>query len=673
MRYALLFSALLGCVLCAICPAAGAWTTPVRISGAGEIEASIPRIARGAGGKLLVAYRHKEPGWDILYRERSAAGAWGPIEQVSAPWTERPDVLEDPLGRPHMFFAGTGAGGKVDLFEAYKQDGTWSVTQFTNTADLDEDYPRLATDSLGRMHMVYSKSASGSGGVYYRVWQNGTWSAETYLGANQNTYYHRPDMSVDTANNVHVVYGTSTNLYYRKLSGSGWLPQMTIATTTNFFSYPKVAAASPADIAVVVFDQRTQATLNCVTSNNGGTSWSGLTYLNDGHYPSMDTCNGCVHLVYEWAGGKSTGYRRWDGASWSAAERCTPDTRWQGWADVAADAGGVQHVVYDQDSTHVSYVSSAPDSVAPGTPTSFAAVSTDSAVQLSWTNPTDPDFQATAIRFSTAGYPTSPADGALVCDRPAAPGSQDSFTHANLENGQTCYYAAFAYDPANNHSDPAYTRGTPHRTTCGETKMLTDGAFTKLTDKVVTAVFSSDACIYVEEPDRSSGIRVAWSGTGLGVGDRVSVTGSVGTRTVSGCPAERMISANEVAKLQSGPPLEPLGMGCACVGGGAVEGIPGVAGAIGTNNMGLLVKITGRVTKVLGSYLFVDDGSQVANVSGSGAEIGVMVRCPSTPSAPVGSIVSATGIAEGSIPSGWKANRRYIRLREMADLIVHPL
>jgi hypothetical protein len=76
-------------------------------------------------------------------------------------------------------------------------------------------------------------------------------------------------------------------------------------------------------------------------------------------------------------------------------------------------------------------------------------------VTLSWTNPTDPDFASTMIRYRTGGYPTSPADGNLLCDRSGAPGSSDTFTHVGAEN-TTYYYAAFAYGHSLFYSAPAY-------------------------------------------------------------------------------------------------------------------------------------------------------------------------------------------------------------------------
>jgi hypothetical protein len=102
------------------------------------------------------------------------------------------------------------------------------------------------------------------------------------------------------------------------------------------------------------------------------------------------------------------------------------------------------------------------DNTAPGPVTGFAAASGDRQNDLSWTNPTDPDYVRTVVRYRTDGrYPTSPDDGFAVADRTAAPGSSDAFSHTNLTNGVTYSYSAFAIDAAGNVSAASQTDGTP--------------------------------------------------------------------------------------------------------------------------------------------------------------------------------------------------------------------
>jgi hypothetical protein len=203
--------------------------------------------------------------------------------------------------------------------------------------------------------------------------------------------------------------------------------------------------------------------------------------------------------------------------------------------------------------------------------------------------------------------------------------------------------------------------------TVREAKTTADGRPVGLKGKVVTAIFSADGCIYIEDADRSSGIRVVNPGTGLAVGDRVDVTGTMGTRSLSGYSSERQISSATVTRVSSGIPLQPIGVVCRDLGGEAVPPlVPGVNGGVGLNNMGLLAQIAGKVTYIVSSYIYVDDGSNIQDISG---RTGVMVKCPGTPTVAVGDMVAVTGIVEGSIPTGWTTNRRYIHSRDWNDIV----
>lgn len=641
--------------------AAYQWTQPVAISPPGDSETSIPRIAAASDGRIFVTWRRKFPDWRLFYRERSPNGVWGPAEVVSVPWSERPDIIQDPQGRPHMFYAGTGLGGKTDLFEAVRYSTGWVVTQFTYTDSIDEDYARLGVDSLGRMHLVYTKNND----VYYRVW-NGTWSSETYLGRCENPYYHRPDMSIGPDNTVHVTWETRSAVYYRKFDGSTWLPQKVIGTTENFFSYGKVAAVSPTKILVVTFDQLSSAVLKWTYSADGGATWSTLTYLNDGHYPNLDARNGDAHLIFQWPGGRSIGYRRWNGSSWSTPERATPEADWQGWPDVAEDVFGNVHIVLDYNSSRIHYVMNGPDIFPPQPVTALSAAEGDRSVRLTWINPPDPDFQGTMVRMKVGSYPTSPTDGTLIGDYSGEPGSTGSCLVTGLTNGTTYYFTAFAHDSIPNYSAPTYVSAKPHQLTCFEAKQLSENTWVRLTNKVVTYTSLSQGVTYVQDLDRAAGIRVATAVSGISVGDVVTVEGNVTTRMLSGVPSERQISSAVISKTGQ-TSVRPFGLKCSSVGGGPAGSlVPGVVGGIGLNNIGLLVRISGRVTAKVNDTIWVDDGSGVIDPTG---RKGVLVKCPDV-NVPVnvGAMVSVCGVVEGSIPLGYPGNRRQIRIRSYADL-----
>jgi hypothetical protein len=102
------------------------------------------------------------------------------------------------------------------------------------------------------------------------------------------------------------------------------------------------------------------------------------------------------------------------------------------------------------------------DTTPPNDVTGFTATPSSGRVSLSWTNPTDADFEGVMLRYRTDGtYPASKTDGVLAADRTGVPGATDYFDHLSLTNGVTYYYSAFTYDTTLNYSSTAHTQATP--------------------------------------------------------------------------------------------------------------------------------------------------------------------------------------------------------------------
>jgi hypothetical protein len=148
--------------------------------------------------------------------------------------------------------------------------------------------------------------------------------------------------------------------------------------------------------------------------------------------------------------------------------------------------------------------------------------------------------------------------------------------------------------------------------------LLADGSYISLSGALATTASLSDFVdrVYLEQEDRSSGIQF-FHGPSLiplmAEGDRVTVIGTLATRD-----GERCIEGSQVtAIVHSGRQLKPLGVRGALTGGGDfhVAGSSGQRGVgrAGLNNVGLLVRIWGRVEGIFqegeNAYLFVDDPS----------------------------------------------------------------
>lgn len=186
-----------------------------------------------------------------------------------------------------------------------------------------------------------------------------------------------------------------------------------------------------------------------------------------------------------------------------------------------------------------------------------------------------------------------------------------------------------------------------------DARVMPDGATANLQHRVVSAVFGG--VVYVEEPDRTWGVAVTGAGS-VSEGDMISVLGPM--LTVGG---ERLISAHEIVLESHGHPVpEPLGMRCRDLGGGPVGLYTrGVTGATGLYNVGLLVRIVGRVAAVGAGCFTISDGS------------GVSVKCVVTTGVALpepDAYVAVTGVS--SCEAEGAELRRLLRVRRQADIDV---
>jgi len=182
-----------------------------------------------------------------------------------------------------------------------------------------------------------------------------------------------------------------------------------------------------------------------------------------------------------------------------------------------------------------------------------------------------------------------------------------------------------------------------------EAKSMPPGALVGLRGKVVTAAFSG--YFYAEEPDRSSGIKVV-SGASVNVGDIVDITGVIGTYD-----GERQLTTGTVTTVGvASEPLGPFGIRGDVLGGAANGAIPGITGASGANNVGLLVKTWGKVTLLGAGYFYIESkpGTSVRVNSGSLVQPAV------------GKYVAITGISTTEVTSG--AICRAILPRQQFDI-----
>jgi len=102
----------------------------------------------------------------------------------------------------------------------------------------------------------------------------------------------------------------------------------------------------------------------------------------------------------------------------------------------------------------VTLTSGCPDRRAPGAITGFLAVAGDALVTLTWTNPTDGDFDHAEIVRKVGAAPASASDGTTVYT-----GSDTAVVDVGLANGTQYFYSAWALDKSGNRSAVAVAGG----------------------------------------------------------------------------------------------------------------------------------------------------------------------------------------------------------------------
>jgi hypothetical protein len=189
-----------------------------------------------------------------------------------------------------------------------------------------------------------------------------------------------------------------------------------------------------------------------------------------------------------------------------------------------------------------------------------------------------------------------------------------------------------------------------------DVEQLRDGVHVTMGSDKIISVGKPDK-YFVQEPDRSAGIAVLG---GLGTDPLTPGTIRKVAGLVSEKNGERVIYGDGSRSQNMGTTTapKPLDVTGRSLGGGALGKVRGVEQGTGLNNLGLLVKTTGRVTYVAPdkSYFLLDDGSAIAD---DPAGLGVKVHRQTVMTSPpaLNSYIAVTGVARPYIRPDGKLGR----------------
>lgn len=278
-------------------------------------------------------------------------------------------------------------------------------------------------------------------------------------------------------------------------------------------------------------------------------------------------------------------------------------------------------------------------------------------LRASWSS-TDPESGIIEYQYAIGTTPSVPASGFVVGWTSAGTGASASVSGLQLQNGITYYFYVKARNAADLWSGVGVSDGITAVRIVGSIPALRsqppNTAFV-LPETAVTA--AADGLVFVQETDRTSGLKLNWLGASPAANTLVVIAGTY-LGVVNNEPTADALSIEHRAAHS----VRPLGMANCCIGR------PGSGNLShrGTDTRCLLVTTWGKVTHVDSGFFLLDDGSGVSDSQPSTGKKGVKVQTPASAVAPgLGRFVIVTGVSRlepGG--TGWVMPRSATDIRE---------
>jgi hypothetical protein len=351
--------------------ASAGWTPAKRLSWTSATSQEPDIVADSAGNVHVVWTDFTATDGDIYYTKSTNGGAsWAASKRLT--WTpgvsQGADMVLDSSGNLHMVWWDRITGGGGIYYKRSTNGGTtWSAGKRLTWTSGWSEYPTIAVDHYGNVHVVWSNPVNAE--IYCLNSTDGgyTWSAAQRLTWTSISSVY-PVIIVDFYGNCHLVWDEyipadgepgSGQIYFKQSwnYGTTWTTSKRLTWTANESQSPIITVDSSGTLHLVWYYYCTpeNAEIYYRKSTNGGTSWSApkrLTWMSglsmnpaivvdsadNPHVIWEDEMSGNLDIYYK----KSTD----GGATWTSAERLTWTSSWSADPAIAVGAFDSLHVVW---------------------------------------------------------------------------------------------------------------------------------------------------------------------------------------------------------------------------------------------------------------------------------------------------------------------------------------
>jgi hypothetical protein len=269
-------------------------------------------------------------------------------------------------------YAGTSGGiPQVFLSVSHDAGGHWSTLTQVSAGPVPSRLAALASDSRGRVHVVWTRYDGGVGKIYHRVW-NGRWTGPQERISPPSGYAGYPALALDRTGLPHVVwYGIREGsgaaytrhqsiyeIYYVGFDGRAWSRPFLISTGVPDSINPALAPDHLGRLHAVwyQFDGRVFQARYAERTNQWTASEGVFRSRFDEFNPDLAVDpEGRVSLAWERHEDQQSVimYTRRSGGRWDAPIAITDGTSPAYHPSVAIGASGDVYVLWDQDDGHI--------------------------------------------------------------------------------------------------------------------------------------------------------------------------------------------------------------------------------------------------------------------------------------------------------------------------------
>jgi hypothetical protein len=317
------------------------------------------KIAASPSGMLHVVWmdtrdKNQDNNYEIYYKRWNGA-LWEPDTRLSFDTLNSavPSVAADHYGNVHVVWSNwQGASGRITY---RKWDGVgWDPPVVLNPPPvMSGDAPSVATDTLGRVHVVWQGIWRG-GEIFYRMWNGASWDTITRL-TNDSINSWKVSVACSPSGDVHLVWeddrdGNHPEIYYKRRTGFVWGPDTRLTADTASSVGPAIAADVSGNVHVVWYDYRLGLPQIYYKRWNG-TQWDPDVRISTNlssydRFPSIAVDDsGRVHVV--WTDDvMQVYYRSWNGSIWEPVVPLGDLTSPKFYSSIATDHRNGLHVVW---------------------------------------------------------------------------------------------------------------------------------------------------------------------------------------------------------------------------------------------------------------------------------------------------------------------------------------